>query len=151
MFDSHDSEGYDGIVKSQKLYQRLMECESAVEFKKIFGTAIQEHSLDEFYPVVVRAELSAALMLCHFAASQVQGFHFRDYLMDFCAIRPAQLINLPLQAVSDITETPVNEIELILRAFGYTVTEGKVADHPGASGTATIIPLDNKRQTRNAG
>ena len=80
MFEEQGNEGYENIVKAQALFQRLMECEPGGEFKKIFADAIQQHTLDEFYPVVVRAELSAALMLCHIAAAQVPGFLFRNYL-----------------------------------------------------------------------
>ncbi len=65
MFEEQGNEGYENIVKAQALFRRLMECEPGGEFKKIFADAIQQHTLDEFYPVVVRAELSAALMLCH--------------------------------------------------------------------------------------
>lgn len=152
LLGSDDNNGHDHILKAQKLYHALMDCETPQEFKKTFGDAIQKHSLDEFYPVVVLAELSAALMICHFAASQVQGFSFRDHLRDFCGVKPAQLLNLQVQNISDISEMPVAELEPILKAFGYTVKEGMIADHPEATRRKEeIVDLAAKRKNKHAG
>jgi len=155
MFEDQGNEGHEKIVKAQALFRRLMECDDGAEFKKTFGEAIQQHTLDEFYPVVVRAELSAALMLCHIAAAQMPGFLFRDYLQQCCGLRPAQLINLPVQDVADISETPASEIEDILRAFGYQIKDGVVTDHPDAHRKGgkekAVVELAEKRVTRHAG
>lgn len=154
MFEQQGNEGYENIVKAQALFRRLMECEPGGEFKKIFADAIQQHTLDEFYPVVVRAELSAALMLCHIAAAQVPGFLFRNYLNECCGLRPAQLINLPLRDVADISEMKIEDVEPIARAFGYVVNDGILADHPDAhrkDDKDTVVSLDGKRGVRHAG
>lgn len=156
MFEDQGMEGHEKIVKAQVLFQRLMTCKPDGSFKKFFGEAIQSHTLDEFYPVVVRAELAAALMLCHRGAAQIQGFLFRDYLMDCCGLRPAQLIHLPLQDVADISEMPVAEIEAIARTFGYTIENGTLSDHPDAhrkngKGENDIVSLADKRKARHAG
>ncbi len=152
--DQTATEGHEKIVKAQALFARLMESAADGEFKKIFAAAIQEHSLDEFYPVVVRAELSAALMLCHIAAAQVQGFQFRDYLQEHCGLRPAQLINMPLLDIADICELPILQIDEILRAFGYKITEGVITDHPDAhrkTGSNDVVDMSNLRKPRHAG
>jgi len=155
MFEDQGNEGHEKIVKAQALFRRLMECDDSAEFKKTFGEAIQQHTLDEFYPVVVRAELSAALMLCHIAAAQMPGFLFRDYLQQCCGLRPAQLINLPVQDVADISEMPASEIDDILRAFGYQIKDGVVTDHPDAHRKGgkekAVVELAEKRVTRHAG
>lgn len=132
MFEEQGREGHENIVKAQALFRRLIECGPSGEFKKVFGEAIQQHTLDEFYPVVVRAELSAALILCHIAAAQMPGFLFRDYLHEYCGLRPAQLINLPLRDVADIGEMPLGTVEDIARAFGYKIESGILKDHPDA-------------------
>lgn len=136
MFEEQVTEGHEKIVKAQDLFFRLMACEPGSEFKKTFAAAIQQNSLDEFYPVVVRAELSAALMLCHIAATQTTGFVFRDYLHECCGIKPAQFINMPLRDIADISEMPQTQIEHILHGFGFTLTEGIISDHPDAHRTA---------------
>jgi len=155
MFEDQGNEGHEKIVKAQALFRRLMECDDGAEFKKTFGEAIQQHTLDEFYPVVVRAELSAALILCHLAAAQMPGFLFRDYLRQCCALRPAQLINLSVQDVADISEMPASEIDDILRAFGYQIKDGVVTDHPDAHRKGgkekEVVDLTEKRVSRHAG
>lgn len=155
MFEDQGNEGHEKIVKAQALFRLLMECDNAAEFKKVFGEAIQRHTLDEFYPVVVRAELSAALMLCHLAAAQVPGFLFRDYLQQCCGLRPAQLVNLPVQDVADISEMPAGEIDAILRAFGYQIKDGIVTDHPDAHRKGgkekAVVDLAERRTPRHAG
>ncbi|HRI75571.1 MAG TPA: hypothetical protein PLX33_01140 [Alphaproteobacteria bacterium] len=155
MFEEQGNEGHENIIKAQDLFRRLMECEPGGEFKKIFADAIQQHTLDEFYPVVVRAELSAALMLCHIAAAQVPGFLFRDYLQECCGLRPAQLVNLPLRDVADISEMKIEDIEGIARAFGYQIKDGILSDHPDAQRKGgkdkAIVSLDSKRSARHTG
>jgi hypothetical protein len=155
MFEDQGNEGHEKIVKAQALFRQLLECDDGVEFKKSFGEAIQRHTLDEFYPVVVRAELSAALILCHIAAAQMPGFLFRDYLQQSCGLRPAQLINLPVQDVADISEMPAAEIDAILRAFGYQIKDGIVTDHPDAhrkdGKEKSVVDLAGKRTSRHAG
>lgn len=147
-----NNEGLDQLQKAQKLYHALMDCDTPQEFKKTFGDAIQQHALDEFYPVVVLAELSAALMICHVAASQVQGFVFRDHLRDFCGVKPAQLINLKVQSICDITAMPAEELEPLLKAFGYTIKDGMIADHPDAKRRKEeIVSLAERRKSKNAG
>jgi hypothetical protein len=152
LLGSENNEGLNQLQKAQRLYHALMDCDTPQEFKKTFGEAIQKHALDEFYPVVVMAELSAALMICHFAASQVQGFAFRDHLRDFCGVKPAQLLNLKVQSISDITEMPVLELEPLLKAFGYTVNDGTIADHPEAKRRKEeIVSLAERRKSKNVG
>lgn len=152
LLGSENNEGLDLLQKAQRLYNALMDCDTPQEFKKTFGDAIQKHPLDEFYPVVVLAELSAALMICHVAASQVQGFAFRDHLRDFCGVKPAQLLNLKVQSISDITTMPADELEPILKAFGYTVTDGTIADHPDAKRRKEeVVSLADRRKSKNAG
>ena len=152
LLGSHDHESHDAVVKAQKLYHALMDCDTPQEFKKTFGDAIHKHSLEDFYPVVVLVELTAALMICHLAAAQVKGFSFRDHMRDFCSVKPAQLINLKLQNISDITEMPLEELQPILKAFGYSIKEGIIADHPDAARKKEeIVSLDQKRKDRNAG
>ncbi len=152
--DQVTTEGHEKIVKAQALFARLMDCAADGEFKRTFATAIQEHSLDEFYPVVVRAELSAALMLCHMAATQIAGFQFRTYLQECCGLRPAQLINMPLLDIADISELPIMKVDEILRGFGYIVTDGIIADHPDAhrkTGSNDAAEMPDMRKPRHAG
>lgn len=120
---------HDNIVKAQKLYRTLIECDTPQAFKKAFGDAIQRHTLDEFYLVVVRAEFSAALTLAERARAG-DGFSFSAFLAHFCGLKPGHLLGLPLQVIADITETPQDDITRSLRDFGYTLNAGVIAGHP---------------------
>lgn len=146
------NEGLSQLQKAQKVYHALLDCDTPQAFKKTLSAAIQQYPLDEFYPVVVQAELSAALMICHTAAAQVQGFAFRDHMRDFCGVKPAQLLNMKLQGISDIIAMPVEELEPMLKAFGYTVKDGTITDHPDAHRRKEdIVSLAEKRQSKHAG
>ncbi len=94
-------------------------------------------------------------MLCHIAAAQVPGFLFRDYLQECCGLRPAQLVNLPLRDVADISEMKIEDIEGIARAFGYQIKDGILSDHPDAQRKGgkdkAIVSLDSKRSARHTG
>jgi len=152
LLGSGNNEGLDQLQKAQKLYHALLDCNTPQTFKKTLSDAIQQHPLDEFYPVVVLAELSAALTICHIAAAQVHGFAFRDHLRDFCGVKPAQFLSLKVQSISDITAMPADELEPILKAFGYTVKDGVIAGHPDAKRRKEeIVSLAERRKNKHAG
>lgn len=150
MFEDQGNEGHENIVKAQALYRRMVHCGPDGTFKKIFAEAIQEHTLDEFYPVVVRAELTAALMICHRAAD-VPDFVFHEHLLAYCGLRPAQLINLPVQDMADISDILEGDAENIILSFGYKIIDGIIADHPDAHRkTDSLQDAAQKHTAQNA-
>jgi len=124
---------HDNIVKAQALYRRLTGCATAQDFKKIFGEAIQQHTLDEFYLVVVRAEYSAALVLCDTASKQGGGdFSPAAWMLEFCGLKPGHLIGQSVQAIADISEKPLSAITGMLERFSFEIRDGVVSGHPEA-------------------
>ncbi len=143
-------ETFDNIVKAQGIYRKMIAEPKA--FKKLFSEAIHTHTLDEFYPVVVRAELSAALSLSTGAKEQNKDFNFRDYLYATFGLRPYHLVNVPTQVIADIMERDVREVEDMFRAFAYTVENGSVTGHPDDGHAPKIVNLDTaRRKVGNAG
>ncbi|MDE1152726.1 MAG: hypothetical protein PW788_09340 [Micavibrio sp.] len=142
-------ETFDDIVKAQGIYQKMVA--EPQSFKKFFTEAIKAHSLDEFYPVVVRAELSAALSLSAKAREQDNGFDFREYLYKSFGLRPYHLVNVSTQTIADIMERDLREVEDLFRAFDYTVENGMVTSHPDAGKAPKIVSLDAVREKKAAG
>ena len=125
MLDMHDD-----IIKAQSLFNKMV-CSCGPKcFKKLFTEAIQLHTLDEFYPVVMQAELTAALALSAKARQQDNSFDFGDYLESHFGLRPRHLINLAVDNVANIMEKPVYVVEDILRDLGFTLHQGRVTAHP---------------------
>lgn len=127
-------EAHDDILKARQLYLKLNECTSPQHFKKVFSSSIQEHPLDEFYPVIVRAELSAAIIRTERLRTESPfTFDFHDFLSSFFGLKPAHFINLSTQTVADITDKDIATVENIFRSFDYTVENNIVIDHPDVS------------------
>ncbi len=143
-------ETFDNIIKAQGIYRKMISEPKA--FKKVFSEAIHAHTLDEFYPVVVRAELSAALSLSTAAKEQDTDFNFRDYLYSTFGLRPHHLVNVTTQVIADIMERDLRDVEDMFRAFSYTVENGMVTGHPDEGKAPKIVSLDAaRRKVGNAG
>lgn len=142
-------EPFDNIVKAQGIYRQMIA--EPQSFKKFFTEAIQAHSLDEFYTVVVRAELSAALTLSAEAKGQDNGFDFREYLYKSFGLRPYHLVNVTTQVIADIMERDLAEVESLFRAFDFTVENGTVTHHPDTGQASKVVRLADARAKRTAG
>ena len=144
-------EPFDNIVKAQGIYRQMIAAPDA--FKKIFTDAIQAHTLDEFYTIVVRAELSAALTLSSRAKEQDNGFDFRDFLFKSFGLRPYHLVNTPVQDIADIMECETTEVEGLFRTFEFTIENGTVTSHPdaGKAPAPKVVQLADARAKKAAG
>lgn len=142
-------ESFDDIVKAQGLYQKMVAEPQA--FKKHFTEAIQKHSLDEFYTVVVRAEMSAALTLSEKAREQNNGFDFGDFIYRSFGLRPRHLVDTSTQVIADIMERDLGEVENLFRAFDYTVENGTVTHHPDTGKAPKVVQLAEARQKKAVG
>ncbi len=123
---------YENVTKAQDLFHKMVGACGPKCFRKLFTTAIREHTLEEFYPVVVHAELSAALALSVRAKEQDNNLDVYAYLRDSFGIRPKNLVRLQTHAVADIMVKPTVEIEDMLRELNFTVRNGIVTHHPDA-------------------
>lgn len=147
-------ETYDNILKAQAIFKKMMACEHPVAFKKVFSEAIYKYSLDEFYPIVVRAELSAALAFCYRKKQAGDEFVFTDYLFSGFGLKPQHMLHLITQVVADIMDTDVDTAEDMFRAFDFTVESGIVTAHPDAekeSKPSKVLDFNLARQKRRAG
>ena len=120
MHDTHDA-----TVKAQDLHHKMVGACGPKCFKKLFTDALQSHALDEFYPVVVRAELSAALVRAAQAKEQDNSFDLKTYLKQF-KLQPAHLVNLTIDSLAGILEKGCEETEKMLRDLGLSVENGRV-------------------------
>lgn len=125
-------ETYDNILKAQDIFKKMMACDNPVAFKKVFSEAIYRYSLDEFYPVVVRAELAAALAFCHRERQRGREFAFVDYLYAGFGLKPQHMLHLVTQVVADIMDRKVDEAEDMFRSFDFTIENGVISGHPHA-------------------
>lgn len=120
-------ETFDDILKAQVIYKKMIACADTPAFKKAFSEAIGTHTLDEFYPVVVRAELSAILFLSAAAQKTSSVFDFETHVRKTYGLQPHHLIGLGTQTVADIMEENLPAVEAMLFALGYGVESGKIA------------------------
>ncbi len=123
---------YENITKAQSLFQKMIGACGPKCYRKLFTSAIREHTLEEFYPVVVHAELSAALALSVRAKEQDNNLDVYAYLREAFGIRPKNLVRLQTYAVADIMEKATVEVEDMLRELNFTVRNGIVTHHPDA-------------------
>lgn len=145
-------ETYDNILKAQGIFKKMVACDNPVAFKKVFSESIYKYTLDEFYPVVVRAELAAALAFCHRERERGREFVFRDYLFNGFGLKPQHMLHLVTQVVADIMDRDVDVVEDIFRSFGFTIENGIVSAHPDAEESKPRKILDfNEARRRKTG
>ncbi|HYD17711.1 MAG TPA: hypothetical protein VEF76_04445 [Patescibacteria group bacterium] len=140
---------FDTIVKAQDIYKKMIACEKPADFKKVFSDAIYEYSLTDFYPVVVRAQLAAALAACA-EQTDVKGFNFTDYLYAGFGLRPHHFVQLSVQTVADIMERDARDVERMFRGFGYTTENGEVTSHPLDGAAPKIVNFADARKRKGA-
>lgn len=125
---------HDDIIKAQRLYRKMVGACGHHCFRKLFTDAIGHHSLDEFYPVVMHAEIATAVTLSTLArdnAHETQhGFDLSSYLEKYFGLHPRHLISLSVQRISDIIERSAAETEDMFRNLGFIVRNGVVVSHP---------------------
>jgi hypothetical protein len=144
-------ETYDNVVKAQALYQRMMAAQTAAEFKKVFSDAIRANTLDDFHPVVVRAELAVTLSKAAEAKAENATLDFKDYIYTTFGIRPRHLLGLDAQLMADIMGRELVEVEGIFRDFDYTLENGMVAGHPDAGQQPKVVQFAEARKKRASG
>ena len=120
------------ILKAQDLFQKMLGACGPKCYKKLFTQAISAHDIYEFYPVVVQAELSAALALSFKAKEQNNDLDVYTYLRATFGIRPKNLVRMNTNAVADVMEKDANDVEDMLRELNFTVKNGVVTHHPDA-------------------
>lgn len=146
-------ETYDNILKAQGIFKKMMACDNPVAFKKVFSESIYKYSLDEFYPVVVRAELAAALAWCHREKERGRFFVFNDLLFTGFGLKPLHMLSLVTQVVADIMDKDIDVVEGMFRAFDFTVENGIVTAHPDAakeSKPSKVLDFNEARQRKRA-
>ncbi|MBI1214293.1 MAG: hypothetical protein GC185_00575 [Alphaproteobacteria bacterium] len=143
-------ETFDDILKAQAIYKKMVVCDDAQEFKKAFSDAISQHTLDEFYPVVVRAELSAILALSHRKKTQDAQFDYAGYMNEAFGLKPRHLVGMSLQTVADIMERDLRSVADMFHTLGYTVEKGKITHYDADGGAAKVVQLSDRRRTGNA-
>jgi hypothetical protein len=120
----------NNIIKAQNLFHKMVGACGPKCFRKLFTDAISEHDIYEFYPVVVQAELSAALALSVKAREQDNGLDVYDYLVGSFGLRPKNLVRLQTRPVADIMGKDVGDVEDMLGRLSFTVRDGVVVHHP---------------------
>lgn len=120
----------DNVIKAQNLFRKMVGACGPKCFRKLFTQAISEHDIYEFYPVVVQAELTAALALSVKAKEQDNSLDVYDYLVGSFGIRPKNLMRLQTRAAADIMGRAVDEVEDMLHLLDFTVENGVVTRHP---------------------
>lgn len=143
-------EPFDNIVKAQGIYKKMIACETPAAFKKIFSDSIYKYSLDDFYPVVVRAELVAAIAFCAREIAKRPELDFTAYLYDGFGLKPHHYIDLVTQAAADIMEYDVDMVEDIFRGFDFIVENGIVAAHPAVE-ESKVLDFNQARLRKRAG
>lgn len=145
-------ETYDNVVKAQALYGKMMAATTAAEFKKVFSDAIRANTLDDFHPVVVRAELAVSLAKAAEAKKANPALHFKQYIYDTFGLKPHHLLGLDAQLMADIMGRELVEVEGIFRDFDYTLENGIVAGHPDAGGSKPkVVQFAEARKKRASG
>lgn len=125
-------ETYDNVVKAQALFEKMMACQTAEDFKKVFSDAIRANTLDDFHPVVVRAELAVSLAKSAEAKATQPALDFKHYIYDTFGLKPHHLLGLDTQLMADIMGRELLDVERIFEGFDYTVENGMVTGHPDA-------------------
>lgn len=120
----------DNVIKAQDLFHKMVGACGPKCFRKLFTQAISEHNIYEFYPVVIQAELTAALALSVKAKEQDNHLDVYDYLVGSFGIRPKNLVRLQTRAAADIMGRDVAEVEDMLHLLDFTVRDGVVTHHP---------------------
>lgn len=144
-------EPFDNIVKAQGIYKKMMACETPAAFKKIFSDSIYKFTLDEFYPVVVRAELVAAIAFCARETAKRPELKFTNYLFEGFGLKPHHYFDLVTQAAADIMECDIDMTEEIFRGFDFIVENGIVAAHPDAAEESKVLDFNQARLRKRAG
>lgn len=127
-------ETYDNVIKAQALYQKMMAARTADEVKKVFADAIRANTLDDFHPVVVRAELAVSLAKAAEAQAANPALDFKTYIHDTFGLKPHHLLGLDVQLLADIMGRELVDVERIFEGFDYALENGMVASHPDAGG-----------------
>lgn len=137
----------DDVVKAQILFNKMVDSCGPKCFRKLFTDAIVQHTLDEFYPVVIRAANSAALVLSAKAKEQNNSFNALEYLEKSFGLKPHHLINLSAQTIADIMEREVTDVENMLQGLDFVVENGVVVAHPetGKKTKIRFMPLPRRR------
>lgn len=142
MFETTDTLN---ITKAQDLFKKMVCACGPKCFKKLFSEAIDVHTLDEFYPVVMHAELTAALAMSAREQEKTANFDFADYLEDYFNIRPRQLMNVSVNTLAHIMEATAQDVETLLSGFGFTIEQGRVTRHKDLSHRRSrLAPLREK-------
>jgi hypothetical protein len=139
---------FDDILKAQVIYRKMIACATPQDFKKEFSEAIRLHTLDEFYPVVVRAELSAILALSHKEQAQAGGgFDYDGFIFAGFGLKPGHLVGMGTQTVADIMEKDQHAVETMCRDLGYAVEGGKVTGYGDENGRQSkVVQLAERRK-----
>ncbi len=143
-------ETFDEIIKAQGIYKKMVACDSPAAFKKVFSEAIYASSLTDFYPVVVRAQIAAALIASHELIG-TDGFVFGDYLYKSFGLHPHHFLQSGTQSTADIMERDLPQVENMFRAFGYEIENGIVSAHPEEGETPKVIDFIEVRRKKAAG
>lgn len=145
-------ETYDNVVKAQALFEKMMGCTTADEFKKVFSEAIKANTLDDFHPVVVRAELAVSLAKAAEAKAKQPALDFKRYIYDTFGLRPHHLLGLDVQLMADIMGRELVDVERIFGGFDYTLENGMVAGHPDAGGLKPkVVQFAEAKRKRASG
>ncbi len=147
-------ETYDTILKAQDIYKKMMACDQPAAFKKVFSESIYKYTLDDFYPVVVRAELAAALAFCNRERMRGREFDFPAYLNTGFGLKPQHMLHLVTQVVADIMDCELDTAEAMFRSFDFTIENGIVTAHPAAeqeSKPRKVLDFNQARQRKTAG
>ncbi|MCC7035916.1 MAG: hypothetical protein IT560_01280 [Alphaproteobacteria bacterium] len=142
-------ETFDEIIKAQGIYKKMVACDSPAAFKKVFSEAIYASSLTDFYPVVVRAQIAAALLAAH-ELRGTEGFVFGDYLYNSFGLHPHHFLQSSTQSTADIMERDLAEVEGMFRTFGYAIEHGVVANHPCEGDAMKVIDFIEARRKKAA-
>lgn len=122
------------LAKAQDLFSKMVGACGPKCFHKLFTTAISRHTIYEFYPVVVRAELSAALALSAKAKAKAQetgnAFDLYDYLNASFGLTPRHLLRLQTRAFADVMGRPLTDVEEMLKSLSFTLRDGTIIGHP---------------------
>ncbi len=142
-------ETFDEIIKAQGIYKKMVACDSPAAFKKVFSEAIYASSLTDFYPVVVRAQIAAAL-LASYELIGTDGFAFGDYVYTSFGLHPHHFLQSGTQSTADIMERDLAQVENMFRAFGYEIEGGIVTGHPSEGEAPKVIDFIEARRKKAA-
>lgn len=117
------------ICKAQDLFHKMNGSCGPKCFKKLLTQAIDTHWIGEFYPVVVQAELSAALAISVREKQKDPNFNFPGFLQDFFGMKPDRLLHLSTGVAAGIMGKAQEEVDDLFRALGYHVDHGRVTNY----------------------